>query len=121
MDQRFKKHIFVCVNERPPESPKGCCAHCHGEEIRVKFVQMIRSAGLKGQVRANKSGCLDACEIGASVVIYPLGVWYTGVQAEDVEEIFKTSVLKGEVVERLAATRETWQELHHLRKRNKTL
>jgi (2Fe-2S) ferredoxin len=105
------------VNERPEDSPKGCCARCGGSEIRLRFVRLIKEHGLRGIVRANKSGCLDACELGAAIVIYPAGIWYLRVRPEDVDEIFTTSVLGDGVVERLAATPEKWQELAAIRKR----
>ena len=71
------------------------------------------------KVRANKSGCLDACEMGAAIVIYPDGIWYTKVQLEDVDEIFKTSVLGNGIVERIASTQETWEELNRIRSSNR--
>lgn len=52
-------------------------------------------------MRANAAGCLDACSLGASVVVYPEGVWYGGVQVEDVEEIIEAHLLGGAPVERL--------------------
>ncbi|SVA77372.1 uncharacterized protein METZ01_LOCUS130226, partial [marine metagenome] len=50
----------------------------------MKFVQLINQHGLKGKIRANKSGCLDACEMGAVIVIYPNNIWYTRVSVDDV-------------------------------------
>ena len=61
----------------------------------------LNRRGLKGIVRANTSGCLDACEFGASMVIYPEGIWYGGVKKEDVDEIIEKTILGGEVIERL--------------------
>ena len=84
----------------------------------MKFVQLINKHGLKGIVRANKSGCLDACELGASVVIYPDNIWYTRVSPDDVDDIFETSILNNGVVERLVATKDTWKELQAIRKSN---
>lgn len=107
--------MFICTNERPPDNPKGSCARCGGGAIRLRFVQLIRQPGLQGRVRANKSGCLDACELGTAVVIYPANLWYTGVKLENVDEIFATSVLGDGVVERLAAQRSSWEELRRLR------
>ena len=77
MKPKYKKHIFICTNERPLDNPKGDCIRCGGMDIRMKFVKLINQHGLKGKVRANKSGCLDACELGAVVVIYPDNIWYT--------------------------------------------
>ena len=70
---------------------------------------------MKGKVRANKSGCLDACEMGAAVVIYPQGIWYTRVAIEDVDEIFNTSVLGDGIVKRIASSQKTWDELNRIR------
>ena len=118
MTPKYDKHIFICINERDENNPKGDCTRCGGKDIRLKFVQLINQHGLKGKVRANKSGCLDACELGAAVVIYPDNIWYTRVSPDDVEEIFKTSILKNDVVERVAATEKTWDELQDIRKPN---
>ena len=53
------------------------------------------------QVRANKCGCLDQCELGPTVVVYPEAVWYGHVQPEDVDEIIETHIVGGQPVERL--------------------
>ncbi|MEA1880799.1 MAG: (2Fe-2S) ferredoxin domain-containing protein [Candidatus Marinimicrobia bacterium] len=112
---KYNKHIFICINERPECSAKGDCSRKGGKDIRLRFVQLINEHGLKGKVRANKSGCLDACEMGASIVIYPQGIWYSEVQLEDVDEIFNTSVLGNGIVDRIASTQETWDELNRIR------
>ncbi len=52
-------------------------------------------------MRANKSGCLDQCARGTTVVVYPEGTWYGGVTAEDVEEIIREHIVGGEIVDRL--------------------
>ena len=98
---RFEKHIFVCINERPKDHPKGCCLHKGSAEVRDKFKEELKKLGLAPIVRANNSGCLDACEYGVSVVVYPEGVWYGGVTVKDVDEIIQEHILKGNVVERL--------------------
>ena len=118
MVPKYDKHIFICINERDENNPKGDCTRCGGKDIRMKFVQLINQYGLKGKIRANKSGCLDACELGAAVVIYPDNIWYTRVSVNDVDEIFKTSILKNGVVKRLVATKDTWNELQIIRESN---
>ena len=115
---RFEKHIFTCVNERPPGHPRGCCLEKGGADIRSAFVRELARRGLKGRVRANKSGCLDACELGATVVIYPAGLWYLGVSREDVAEIVETSIVGDGEVERLLATPDTWNRLGRLREQS---
>tara|TARA_Y100001970_G_C14208275_1_gene845366 strand:+ start:1118 stop:1477 length:360 start_codon:yes stop_codon:yes gene_type:complete len=115
MIPKYNKHIFICTNERSKDSPRGDCLRCGGMDIRTKFVQLINQHGLKGKVRANKSGCLDVCELGAAVVIYPDNIWYTRVEVQDVDEIFETSIINNRVVDRLCANEETWKELQNIR------
>ena len=102
MTKKYQKHLFICINERSKDSLRGDCLRCGGMEIRNKFVQLINQNGLKGKVRANKSGCLDVCEKGPAVVIYPDNIWYTKVKIQDVDEIFETSILNDGIVQRLS-------------------
>jgi (2Fe-2S) ferredoxin len=63
--------------------------------------QRAKAAGLAGRVRINKSGCLDQCEHGPMVVVYPDAVWYGGVRPEDAAEIVNEHLVAGRPVERL--------------------
>ena len=101
----FKKHIFICINERSPDDPRGCCSAKGSKQIQEHFSAEVKKRGLKGVVRANKAGCLDHCANGPSVVVYPEGVWYTVRTIEDVNEIMDRHIEKGEVVERLFMAR----------------
>jgi (2Fe-2S) ferredoxin len=69
--------------------------------IRDRFKQELHKRGLRRSVRANQAGCLDMCERGPTVVVYPEQVWYGGVRLEDVEEIIDRHIVGGEPVERL--------------------
>jgi (2Fe-2S) ferredoxin len=97
----FKKHIFVCINERPPDDPRGSCSAKNSKQIHEHFSSEVKRRGLKDSVRANKAGCLDHCANGPSVVIYPEGVWYTVPTPSDVDEIMDRHIIGGEVVQRL--------------------
>lgn len=98
---RYVRHIFICTNRRKDDDPKGSCAQKGSEAIRELFKKELRTRGLKTIVRANAAGCLDACSHGPNVVIYPEGVWYSGVKKEDVVEIIEKHIVGGEVIERL--------------------
>ena len=98
---KLKAHVLVCTNERPPGHPRGCCKEKNSEELVQLFKQELAKAGLGKQVRAQKAGCLDVCEFGAALVIYPDNVWYGNVKAEDVPEIVKSHILGGQPVDRL--------------------
>ena len=97
----FQRHVFVCVNEREASSAKGCCFAKGGKAVRDELKKQLAAHKLLGIVRANKSGCLDQCEHGVAVVVYPEQVWYGGVRVEDVAEIVERHILNGEYVERL--------------------
>jgi (2Fe-2S) ferredoxin len=97
----FRHHIFVCMNVRPADDPRGCCSAKGSEKLRDYFKAEIKRHGLSGTVRANQAGCLDACAYGPSVVIYPEGVWYTVKTEEDAREILDCHIGRGEIVTRL--------------------
>lgn len=99
--KRFEKHIFICENERPADHPRGCCAAKGSKELRQKFKKRLKELGLSTQFRANASGCLDACEFGPSIVIYPEQVWYGNVTEDDIEEIIQSHLINNKPVERL--------------------
>lgn len=99
--KRFEKHIFICENIRPEGHPRGCCHAKGSAEIRALFKERLKSLGLNSTVRANSSGCLDACEFGPSMVVYPEQIWYGGVKKEDVEEIIQSHFINNKPVERL--------------------
>ena len=98
---RFEKHIFICENKREPGHPRGCCSEKGSPEIKELFKKRLKELGLNSKVRANTSGCLDACEFGPSVVIYPEQIWYGGVSKYDVEEIIQSHIINNIPVERL--------------------
>lgn len=97
----FEHHIFVCGNERPTGHPRGCCAEKGSAGIRAALKEAVAAAGLKGRVRVNQAGCLDQCEHGVTVVVYPEGVWYGFVTLADVPEIVEQHIVGGRPVERL--------------------
>ena len=97
----FERHLFVCMNQRPPGHPKGCCAEKGAAEVLDRLKQLAFDAGLKGRMRINKAGCLGLCAQGLTLVVYPEAVWYGGVTLADADEIFHEHVLNGRPVERL--------------------
>ena len=99
--KRFEKHIFVCENKRQEGHPRGCCAEKGSLEVRALFKKKLKELGINSEVRANASGCLDACEFGITVLIYPEQTWYGGVTINDVDEIIHEHILNEKPVERL--------------------
>ncbi len=97
----FERHIFVCCNQRPPDHPRGCCDPDADDHLQKAFKKVLADRGLTRRIRANRSGCLDQCEHGPTVVVYPDGVWYGGVTEADVSEIVDSHIAGGVPVERL--------------------
>ncbi|MEY3282425.1 MAG: (2Fe-2S) ferredoxin domain-containing protein [Acidobacteriota bacterium] len=98
---KYTNHIFICTNQRPADNPRGSCDPSGIGALQVAFKKELAARGLHAELRANKSGCLDQCEHGPVVVIYPEAVWYGGVGPEDIPEIIETHLIGGRPVERL--------------------
>ena len=97
----YKHHMFFCLNRRDP--PEACCANHDSERMRAYAKDRVKALGLagEGKVRVNQAGCLDRCEQGPCIVVYPDDVWYTYVDRHDIDEIIDEHLVNGRVVERL--------------------
>jgi (2Fe-2S) ferredoxin len=97
----YKYHVFFCVNER--EDGAQCCGAAGGQKMRDYLKRKVKMADLNGEgmCRINSAGCMDRCDEGPVLVVYPEGVWYTYVDEQDIDEIFDQHLKKGKVVERL--------------------
>lgn len=97
----YKYHVFFCTNQRA--DGESCCNQFNASEIREYAKEKIKQLELNGQggVRINAAGCLDRCEAGPVLVVYPEAVWYTYVDREDIDEIISEHLQNGRVVERL--------------------
>jgi (2Fe-2S) ferredoxin len=104
---KFQCHLFVCCNRREPGHPRGCCNPDGSNALRNALKAELKRRGLGPLVRANVAGCLDQCDLGPTVVIYPQGIWYGGVRLEDVPRIVEETVLGGRVIEELRIPDET--------------
>jgi (2Fe-2S) ferredoxin len=98
---RYERHLFICVNERPAGHPRSCCKARGAEAVRDALKVEVARLGLSSIVRVNNAGCLDACEEGPVLVIYPEGIWYGKLVPEDAKEIMEKTVLNGQVIDRL--------------------
>lgn len=96
----FKRHVFFCMNERPEGHERGSCARKGSVKLRNYMKARAKELGLE-RVRINESGCLDRCELGPTLVVYPEGVWYRCETAEDVDEVLTEHVANGRRVPRL--------------------
>ena len=97
----YKHHVFFCCNQR--DGGRVCCNDKGATQLRDYCKSRVKQLGLagKGQVRVNMAGCLDRCEEGPTVVVYPEGVWYRYADQYDIDEIIDSHLVNGRVVERL--------------------
>jgi (2Fe-2S) ferredoxin len=97
----FKHHVFFCCNQREPGA--NCCNNHGAQDLRDYAKKKVKALGLSGEgkTRINQAGCLDRCDEGPILVVYPEAVWYTYVDREDIDEIVTEHLQHGRVVERL--------------------
>ena len=101
----YRKHVFCCTNVRPDGHPRGCCSAKGAVKLRNYLKARTKELGLE-DVRINTAGCLDRCELGPTMVIYPEGVWYSYHSREDLDEILTKHIVAGQRVARLILTHE---------------
>ncbi len=99
-DSHYSYHIFFCTNQRPEGN---CCQNYQAQEMRDYLKQRTKELGIigKGKVRANTAGCMDRCQYGPVMVIYPEETWYTFKNKSDIDEIITEHLQNGHLVERL--------------------
>jgi len=97
----YKYHLFFCTNLR--DDGRQSCQQCGAQALRDYVKERVKALGLAGpgQVRVNNAGCLDRCEQGPVLVVYPEGTWYSYVDKEDLDEIIDEHLCQDRVVERL--------------------
>ena len=96
----YQRHIFCCVNVRPDGHPRSCCSARGSVDLRNYLKAKVKDLGIK-KLRVNQSGCMERCELGPAMVIYPEAVWYTYDNTDDVDEILECHLRDGGRVERL--------------------
>lgn len=96
----YRRHVFCCTNVRSGTNARGSCGAKGSERVRNYLKARAKELGLH-DVRINAAGCLDRCELGPVLVIYPEGVWYTCPTTEDAEEILQRHLIAGSRAPRL--------------------
>ena len=96
-----KRYLFVCINRRAEDNPKGCCAAKDSEEIYRALKVEVAARGLaKREVRVCTSSCLDQCDTGVTVLVEPDHFFYGRVTVGDIPEIVD-GLVRPEPVKRL--------------------
>jgi len=104
----IRRHVFVCTGKS--------CSAVGSAEVKEAFETDLKARGIlfgkekkgknpQGSVVLTECASVGFCAIGAAVLVYPDGVWYAQVRAEDVPELVEQHIINGRVVERLALLR----------------
>jgi (2Fe-2S) ferredoxin len=96
----YRHHVFCCTNQRPDGHSRGCCAAGRADKLRAYLKARVKEEGLPN-ARINMAGCLDRCELGPVLVIYPDATWYHYENEADLDEILEEHLRHGRVVSRL--------------------
>jgi (2Fe-2S) ferredoxin/precorrin-6B methylase 2/DNA-binding CsgD family transcriptional regulator len=103
----FRYHVFIC-DQKKPEGAHCCPARGSAATLEA-LRKEVAARGLLDEVQITTCGSLGLCDRGPNMVVYPEGVWYSGVRPEDVPELVESHFVQGRVVERLANP--DWAEL----------
>jgi (2Fe-2S) ferredoxin len=90
----FAFHVFVCTNRRPDNHPRGSCAARGSERLRDYMKVRAKELSIES-TRINMAGCLDRCELGPCVVVYPQGLWYRVQSTDDVDRVLAEHLVGG--------------------------
>lgn len=85
----FEKYVFVCTNERPREERVSCGGAFCGKDLAASLKDAMKKAGMANKIRVSKTGCLDVCEEGANILVYPDNIWFKHVELADVPAILE--------------------------------
>jgi (2Fe-2S) ferredoxin len=96
----YQKHIFICCNQRASDQRKSCGEE-NGLKLVAEFKKQINDKRLPVKIRAQKCGCLDVCEKGPALVVYPEGVFYGAIKLEDVKQIVESHLVNNIPVKEL--------------------
>jgi (2Fe-2S) ferredoxin len=97
----FRYHLFCCFQQRPPSHPRGSCGARGAGQLWEHLGQALQKLG-RSDVAMAATGCLGFCQAGPLMVVYPEGVWYRCQTTQDVDEILRSHVGEGKIVEHLA-------------------
>jgi len=98
----YDKHVFFCVHQR--DNGEDCCGNRNAQEARDYVKNKVKELGVSSRhnrIRINNSGCVDRCDEGPVIVVYPEGIWYTYVDESDLDEIVEEHLKNGRIVGRL--------------------
>jgi (2Fe-2S) ferredoxin len=84
--QKPTHHILVCASFRVAGEAKGVC-HRKDSTSLLQYVQSELSDRDMNDVVVSTTGCLNLCEKGPIMVVYPENYWYGEVNEQKIDDI----------------------------------
>lgn len=103
-----ERHVFICTQTKPPHIPQPSCGPSGGGDLAQSFYGELDERGLLGRFAVTMTGCMGGCSAGPVVLVYPEGIMYGGVTANDIPEIIDQHLIDGAPVARLQVSPEVW-------------
>lgn len=97
--QPFRYHVFACEQQKADGVP--CCAARGASSTIDALRREIGRQNLAGTVQVTACGSIGLCERGPNLVVYPDGLWYSGVRPDDVPELVTEQFVNHRPLERL--------------------
>jgi (2Fe-2S) ferredoxin len=101
----IRHHIFVCNGKSCQAAGSAEVKEALAGELLARnllFGKEKKGKNPQGSVVLTDCSSVGFCAVGATVIIYPDGIWYAQVNVGDVREIVEEHIVNGRIVERLA-------------------
>ena len=89
----IRAHVLICAGTG--------CTSSGSAAVRSALSAELEKHGLTEEIKMVQTGCFGLCALGPIMIVYPEGVFYSRVTAEDIPEIVEEHLLKGRPVQRL--------------------
>ncbi len=89
----FRSHLLICGGT-------GCQAS-GSNAVKKALVEEVDKRGLAEEIKIVETGCNGFCALGPILVVYPEGVIYISLKADDMPQLVEEHLIKGRIVERL--------------------
>ena len=98
--QVYKRHVFACYTQRPPNHPRGSCGAAGAQPLWDRLAKRLEAERL-AEIGFTAAGCLGFCKAAPLLVVYPEGIWYHPTTPDDIDEIVESNLKQGKLVQRL--------------------
>jgi NADH-quinone oxidoreductase subunit F len=93
METLYRANVLICGGT-------GCEASGSANVFEA-MERELASQGLTNEVQLVRTGCRGFCAMGPVMVVYPEGIFYCQVTADDVPELVQETLIKGRIVDKL--------------------